>query len=288
MVWLKTASFFCMALALTPQARAQTSEAGAATQRETMRVLSQARLKGCEGRPGAAGALRDDARLSVAAAGVADGKALDDAIRSAGYPSLRATVIVLRGASSSSSIGSAAVRFSCKPLTDPELVDAGLHRRGSQTWILLAAPLLAPEPSDSAQVQARLLELVNQARRQARDCGDQLAPPAPPLRLNAKLSEVAAVHARDMAAHSYFSHTGRDGSHVSERADRLGYRWRSLGENIAAGQARPEAAVEGWLKSPEHCRNLMMTSHREMGVAFAVNPRSEAVVYWVQVFGVPR
>ena len=69
---------------------------------------------------------------------------------------------------------------------------------------------------------------------------------------------------------------------------RAGYLWRITGENIAAGQLSPEAAVAGWIKSPGHCENLMNEGYTEMGVAGAVNPTSKMGFYWAQEFGTPR
>ena len=91
-----------------------------------------------------------------------------------------------------------------------------------------------------------------------------------------------------MAANNYFSHTGRDGSSFAQRATRAGYRYRMIGENIAAGQLSPEEAVAGWIKRPAHCANLMNASYTEMGVALAVNATSTMGVYWVQLLGTPR
>ncbi len=71
-------------------------------------------------------------------------------------------------------------------------------------------------------------------------------------------------------------------------AARAGYRYRSTGENIAAGQIKPEDAVAGWVKNAPHCANLMNPAFTEMGVAFAVDRRSEMGVYWTQAFGRPR
>jgi uncharacterized protein YkwD len=91
-----------------------------------------------------------------------------------------------------------------------------------------------------------------------------------------------------MAEHSYFSHDGRDGSQPADRATRAGYVWRSVGENIAAGQASADEAVRGWIDSPPHCANLMSPRYTEMGVAYAVNLNSKMAIYWAQVFGAPR
>jgi uncharacterized protein YkwD len=88
-----------------------------------------------------------------------------------------------------------------------------------------------------------------------------------------------------MARYDYFSHTGRDGSTVDSRATRAGYRWRAIGENIAAGQMDADAAVRGWINSPGHCANIMSPAFREMGAAFVVNTQSSQGIYWTQVFG---
>jgi uncharacterized protein YkwD len=136
-------------------------------------------------------------------------------------------------------------------------------------------------------VQTRVLALVNEARARPRRCGSEAFAAARPVRLNATLQAVATAHARDMARHSYFSHTGRDGSHVNDRASRAGYPWRAIAENIAAGQVQAEAAVQGWINSPDHCATLMAPVYTEMGTAFAVNS-SSAGIYWVQVFGTAR
>jgi uncharacterized protein YkwD len=51
---------------------------------------------------------------------------------------------------------------------------------------------------------------------------------------------------------------------------------------------RPEMAVDGWLKSPGHCVNLMRPQYTELGLAYSVNLARDNSVYWVQVFGTPR
>ena len=119
-------------------------------------------------------------------------------------------------------------------------------------------------------------------------CGTRKLDAARPLRWNEKLGAAAHAHAEDMARNNYFSHESRDGSTPAQRVTRLGYRYRIIGENIAAGQMDPEAPVAGWIKSPPHCANLMNGAFTDMGVAFAVQPKSEMGVYWAQEFGAQR
>ncbi len=176
----------------------------------------------------------------------------------------------------------------CSTLTEPGLSDIGVYQQGPQTWIVLAAPFAPVAASQTGDVAERVLQLVNAARSQPRLCGGKSYGPAAPLNLNNTLSKIAMDHAQDMSTHSYFDHRARDGSQPAGRATRGGYNWRSVGENIAAGQQTPEAAVDGWIKSPPHCQNLMGGQFNEMGIAFSVNKASEAGIYWVQMFGARR
>jgi hypothetical protein len=46
----------------------------------------------------------------------------------------------------------------------------------------------------------------------------------------------------------------------------------SGGENIAAGYSSVRSTVEGWLKSPGHCANIIGPYFREIGAAKAASP----------------
>ena len=276
----------CLALAMltaTGPANAQTPE-----HQPLLRALNAARQQGCEGHPGPATPLRANTSLSRAAARIAGGSKLDDALQAADYRAVRAAQITLQGYSGPAALAQGARNSSCAAFTQVDLTEAGFHQRGNQTWIVLAAPFSPPGAAQAGAVQARVLALVNQARAGPRRCGNDSFAAARPLRLNASLDGVAIAHAEDMARYSYFSHTGRDGSSVSQRASRAGYRWRVIGENIAAGQMQAEAVVQGWLNSPGHCANIMSPAYTEMGAAFAVNNKSSAGIYWVQMFGAAR
>ena len=104
-----------------------------------------------------------------------------------------------------------------------------------------------------------VLDLVNRARAQARTCGDRNFPPARPLSANATLTLAAISHATDMARNNYFSHDGRDGSNPAQRVERTGYRYRTTGENIAAGVDTPELAVQGWSRAGSRARHIAPT-----------------------------
>lgn len=138
--------------------------------------------------------------------------------------------------------------------------------------------------------QADMLEAVNARRAAGASCGAQgQFPPAAALTWNAALSQAAAGHSEDMVANNFFSHTGSNGSNVGDRATAAGYNWRTVGENIAAGQSSIAQVVDGWMKSDGHCANLMNAQYRDIGVAcVAGNANTSYRTYWTQNFGMAR
>jgi uncharacterized protein YkwD len=126
-----------------------------------------------------------------------------------------------------------------------------------------------------------LLQIVNEVRKKGCQCGDQWYPSAPPVVWNDQLENAAVQHSTDMYQKKYFSHTSQDGTNAGVRIDAVGYRWKTYGENIAMGYRNEKEVVEGWVKSPGHCRNIMNKDFKEMGVA-------KAGSYWTQDFGTKR
>jgi len=155
-----------------------------------------------------------------------------------------------------------------------------------------SAPAVAPPPSPSppplsAEAQDTLRR-VNAYRAAGATCGSERFEPAPPLAWNTKLEQAAAAHARDMAARRTMSHSGGDGSGMSERVGRVGYNWGALGENVSAGYKSVAEGLEGWMKSPGHCSNLMGAQFREVGVGAANAPGDTYGWYRAMVLGSPR
>ena len=123
-----------------------------------------------------------------------------------------------------------------------------------------------------------MLQLVNKARQKGCQCGDTYYYPVSTVSWNTQLETAAYSHSRDMSQNNYFSHTALEGSNGGVRIERAGYLWKTYGENIAAGYKNERDVVAGWLSSPGHCKNIMNTNFKEMGVA-------RAGTYWTQEFG---
>ncbi|SCX91595.1 Uncharacterized conserved protein YkwD, contains CAP (CSP/antigen 5/PR1) domain [Nitrosospira sp. Nl5] len=216
------------------------------------------------------------------------GRQLKEVLRAAGFLAARAEVITLSGPSDAGAAMRFAAQLNCRLLLSRRYSVAGVSRQGREWQILLAQPLLGPDIGDWQEAGRQVLKLVNSERAKGRACGSAYYEAVLPLHWSAKLGAAALSHSRDMAQHNYFGHKGSNGSTVAVRARDEGYLWRRIGENVATGRAKPEQVVEGWLSSPGHCLNIMNGSFTEMGAAYAVNPKSDTVIYWTQVFGTPR
>lgn len=284
-LFFRIAAGCVLLMLMTPPVHAQSNQPGHPA---LLGALNTLRQQGCEKGSRPAAALRENSDLSRAASLIAGGRKLEDAMKAAGYRAVRAAQISVRGAAGTKALARSTLGKSCATAVHGELTEAGFYQRGTQTWVVLAAPFTPPQAAQADDVQARILTLVNEARSRPRRCGAEYFAAARPLRWSATLQEVTAGHAADMARHSYFSHKGRDGSNVDDRASRAGYAWRAIGENIAVGQMQADVAVQGWIDSPGHCANLMAPSYSDMGAAFSVNKASSAGIYWVQVFGMAR
>jgi uncharacterized protein YkwD len=170
----------------------------------------------------------------------------------------------------------------CARLLSTDVVAAGAVRADDGWHIVLARPEPPRQLPDPDSMGEETLAAVNAARAQPRNCGAQHYAAAPPLRLNRALDAAALSHSEYMAQVRLFSHRQKNGSEVGDRARRAGYRWRTIGENIASGQRTAQEAVQGWLDSPGHCANIMNATFVEMGVGYAVNP-ARGTLYWTQV-----
>ena len=141
-----------------------------------------------------------------------------------------------------------------------------------------------------ADFEAEALRLINAHRAAGAQCGSSGSFAATtPLAWNATLTQAALVHADDMLAREFFSHTGSDGSSAGDRATAAGYVWQTVGENIAAGYPTVAVVVAGWMASPGHCANLMQPAFRDIGMACVSGAAgSKYATYWSQSLGASR
>lgn len=111
----------------------------------------------------------------------------------------------------------------------------------------------------------------------------------PPLKLNTKLSQAAAIKVDDMLAEQYFAHVSPSGVGASDLAKRVGYDYILVGENLALGNFEDDAElVQAWMDSPGHRANILHARFTEIGIS-AKKGTYEGKTTWmaVQQFGVP-
>ena len=242
----------------------------------------------CAGKPTAAlGPLAPAQALARVEIGSSE-DSLNEALRRAGYTASRAQAIVISGPGSpGAAMGILKDRY-CEVLSSPQFSEIGIAREGNKWRLVLAQPLIPANLPGWRDAGKEVLALVNEARMKPRTCGNQKFGAAPALEWDEKLASAARAHSSDMAKRNYFAHAAQDGSMVGDRATREGYEWSGIGENIASGQGSPEQAVSSWLTSPHHCVNVMKPEFTKMGAAFSINPATDTVIYWTQVFGAPQ
>lgn len=204
-----------------------------------------------------------------------------------GYPMASVQAISLSGPRDVQGAMQALRDSFCSLLLRPEFVDFALSREGREWRIVLARPLLASRLDAPRAEGEALLVLLNSARSQARQCGGQAFAAAPALRWSAVLAGVAEGHSRAMANRNFFAHRGEDGSIPGDRVELAGYSASLVGENLAAALDSPQRVLQAWLDSPAHCANLMNARFREAGIAYAVDPKSAAGIYWTALFAAP-
>jgi len=256
---------------------------------ELVRLLNEYRqtTSECAGEPRVApGPLAPNPQLAEAR--LRSGERLLSALQKTGYRASRARAMAVGGPRDAESAMGALVKQYCEELLGNRYAEVGVSRSENRWQVILAQPLLSDELGEWREVGKAVLEQVNEVRAQAQNCGAELFEPAQPVRWNDTLGASALAHSRDMADQGYFSHVSPEGSNVGDRARRDGYRWRSIGENIAAGQSSVGQVVSGWMQSPGHCSTIMNPDFTEMGAAYSVNESSPSGIYWTQVFGRPR
>jgi hypothetical protein len=94
-----------------------------------------------------------------------------------------------------------------------------------------------------------------------------------PVTLELGLTAIAFGYARDMVAEQFYGHISPDGSILADRLALIDYHPYAAGENIYWGMsdlATPAAAVQGWLDSPEHHRNMLDPLYGRVGIGISL------------------
>jgi uncharacterized protein YkwD len=111
--------------------------------------------------------------------------------------------------------------------------------------------------TDPAQAEARMLELLNDARKAA---GFNA------LLVDEELRAIALAHSTDMAEHNFFGHVSPTTGTTEDRGHRAGVVVAALGENIAQADSA-ENAFDGLMASPGHRSAMLNPQYTHVGIA---------------------
>ena len=128
--------------------------------------------------------------------------------------------------------------------------------------------------SDTGDIQFRMLDSVNTLRQAAG---------VPPVELNAQLNAAAATHSRDMSAQNRPWLFGSDGSSPLDRARRVGFSGRVVGENISESYETELETLAAWMNQPDTRAVILDAKARYMGIAWFQEPAGK--LWWTLNMG---
>jgi uncharacterized protein YkwD len=104
---------------------------------------------------------------------------------------------------------------------------------------------------------------------------------------NKFLNTIAEERAKDMLEKQYFAHISPTGEQASDLAQRVGYPYKIITENIASGMfLTNQKIIDGWMQSPGHRQNILSPEVREIGVSVMKGTmRGQDTWVSVQIFG---
>ncbi len=129
-------------------------------------------------------------------------------------------------------------------------------------------------PGQEAEIQFRMLDSVN-ALRSARGFA--------PVALNAQLNAASATHARDMSIQNRPWLFGSDGSSPVDRARRVGFQGRLLGENISESYEGELPTLAAWMEQEDTRAVILDPDARQMGFAWFQEPAGK--LWWTLNMG---
>jgi len=142
--------------------------------------------------------------------------------------------------------------------------------------LTLAAPARAQQVQPNPAIASRMIDLVNQARRQAG---------LTPVALNAMLARAAQALAEDLAARRILSHQDGKGAGLDARLVQAGYIAAVSVELVAGGDATVEETVADWMSNPDNRETLLTPTVSDAGVGYFVRAdeteQTGLRYYWV-------
>ncbi len=170
------------------------------------------------------------------------------------------------------------------PMSVPTAVQAQQEQESVEGVSAVDALIKAPAGCNATYdttYEAKIFQLINKERaKQNLNKLDQ----------DMKLYAAAREHSIDMACNNYFSHNSPNGRTPFDRILAAGYKYRIAAENLYAGNGTyndPEKAVQAWMNSPAHRKNILTPGLIHIGVSYVFNNSSTYGGYLSVTFGTP-
>jgi uncharacterized protein YkwD len=132
--------------------------------------------------------------------------------------------------------------------------------------------------ADFEDEERKIYKLVNKERQERR---------VKELKWNEDLAKLARAYSEKMAKESFFSHVDKDRKSPTDRVREAKITgWQEVGENLFYYPKVAKdifiIAVDNWMKSPGHRRNILNRNFTATGVGIAKSKRGE--IYVTQIF----
>lgn len=105
---------------------------------------------------------------------------------------------------------------------------------------------------------------------------------------NSRLNEAALQFAIEMNTFQFQNHVSPTGKGPTDRVRNAGVPFSGVGENLAWGPLTDREAVEAWMASPAHLRNILDPRWKQTGIGIITGRVSQwgnfPVKYYVQNF----
>ena len=109
----------------------------------------------------------------------------------------------------------------------------------------------------------------------------------PAFQMDPKLQKAAQDYANLMGSRGLYGHEIGPGTDFRTRIFAVGFD-NSAGENLGVGYGSIDEAIQGWMDSPAHRKNMLKARYRLAGLAYAYNTsgRNERYTHlWVLIMG---
>jgi uncharacterized protein YkwD len=169
-----------------------------------------------------------------------------------------------------------------KQIENLQKIDIGATINEIKKEVFMPSPLnIGGQEKDVVLVKSKIISETNRQRKENEGL--------PALTENNMLYQMALAKANDMFLNQYFEHVSPTGVGPSGLAQKYGYDYIIVGENLILGNFESEQeVVQKWMDSPGHRANILNNRYSEIGVAIIKGKyNGQNVWIGVQEFGLP-